>query len=133
MTHEQTTTIREGLNKIAKCYESNYRDYITNLGTDKRGSEKFDARMKTVDKMIENWENLIVHFINLEYKSYNPVDEVDRLTRDLRLNEWQCLMSDVLVRISNHWAWLVQEPQACSNLIRSYYIYKNSQDKNLNK
>ena len=133
MTHEQTTTIREGLNKIAKCYESNYRDYITNLGTDKRGSEKFDARMKTVDKMIENWENLIVHFINLEYKSYNPVDEVDRLTRDLRLNEWQCLMSDVLVRISNHWAWLVQEPQAYSNLIRSYYIYKNSQDKNLNK
>lgn len=131
MTHEQTTTIREGLNKIAKCYESNYRDYITNLGTDKRGSEKFDARMKTVDKMIENWKNLIVHFINLEYKSYNPVDEVDRLTRDLRLNEWQCLMSDVLVRISNHWAWLVQEPQVCNNLIRSYYLYKNSQDKAL--
>ena len=132
MTHEQTKTIREGLNKIAKCFESNYRDYITDLGTDKLGSEKFDARMKTVDKMIENWENLIVHFINLEYKSYKPVDEADKLTRELRLNEWQCLMRDVLVRISNHWAWLVQEPQACSSLIRSYYAYKNSQDKNLN-
>lgn len=133
MTHEQIKTIREGLDKIAKCYESNYRDYTTNLGTDKLGSEKFDARMKIVDRMIENWEKLIVHFINLEYKSYEPVDNLDRATRALRLNEWQCLMSDVLVRISNHWAWLTQEPQACSNLIRSYCAYRNSQDKNLNK
>lgn len=132
MTHEQTKTIREGLNKIAKCYESNYRDYITNLGTNKLGSEKFDARMKTVDRMRENWENLIVHFINLEHKSYKPVNETDRLTRDLRLNEWQCLMSDVLVRISNHWAWLSQEPRTCNNLIHSYYAYKSSQEEALN-
>ena len=125
MTQKQSETIREGLNKIAKCYESNYRDYITNLGTDKLGSEKFSARMKTVDRMRENWEKLIVHFINLEYESYNPVDKVDRLTREVRLNEWRCLMSDTLIRISNHWLWLVQEPRTCSNILRSYYAYKN--------
>ena len=128
MTHEQTNTIREGLNKIAKCYESNYRDYIANLGTDKFGSEKFSARMETVDRMKENWEKLIVHFINLEYKSYKPVDELDRLARELRLNEWQLLMSNTLTLISNHWRWLSQEPQVCSNLIRSYCTYRNSQD-----
>lgn len=121
MTHEQEKIIREGLDKIARCFESNYRDYLTNLGTDKFGSEKFDARMETIDRMRENWENLIVHFINLEHKSYKPVDETDRLTRELKLNEWQCLMSGVLVLISNHWAWLVQEPQVCNNMIRSYY------------
>ena len=53
MTHEQTNTIREGLNKIAKCYESNYRDYIANLGTDKSGSEKFSARMKNEGELGE--------------------------------------------------------------------------------
>ena len=132
MTHEQIKTIREGLNKIAKCYESNYRDYITNLGADKFGLEKFNARMKTVDRMRENWENLIVHFINLEYKSYKPVNEADRLTRELELSEWQCLMSNILVLISGHWAWLDQEPRVCSNILRSYYAYKNSQDKALN-
>lgn len=132
MTHEQTKTIREGLSKIAKCYESNYRDYITNLGTDRFGSEKFDARMKIVDRMIENWENLVIHFINLEYKSYKPVDNLDKVTRELKLNEWQCQMSGILALISSHWAWLAQEPRACSNMIRSYYLYKNSQDEALN-
>lgn len=124
MTNEQQTLIREGLNKIVKCYESNYRDYISSLAMDKYAAEKFNARMATVDKMKENWENLIRHFINLCHKTYKPEDELDRLNREIELNNWQCLMSNILVLISRHWAWIGQEPLVLNNLLLSYRSYQ---------
>lgn len=130
MTHKQQTLIREGLSKIAKCYESNYRDYVSNLGMDKYAAEKFDARMSTVDRMKENWENLIRHFINLSHKTYKPIDELDRLNREIELSNWRCIISNELALIANHWAWIGQEPDACKNLICSYCAYDKSQNNN---
>lgn len=114
MTHEHENIIRNGLNKIVKCYESNYRDYIANLGPE--AAKLFKERMDVVDRMKENWEKLIIHYIGLESKSYEPANEIDELNRKIKLNEWQCMMSNMLVLVSGHWDWLCSETEVLENL-----------------
>lgn len=124
LTHEQERNIREGMHKITSCYESTYREYVNTVTNGVFAHEIFQNRCRTIKRMRTNLEKLITHYVNSCQDSYEPIDDMDKNLRDLKINNYMCDLTERMSMIASHWNWLVDNPIAVNHLMRMCEVRK---------